>query len=59
MKTNNTKPEANKMYSFHSRFLTAAQARSAAKKLNIERHLYYTRVQEKGEIYFDLRIENK
>jgi hypothetical protein len=53
-----TKAVDGKMYSFHSRYSSIAAAKENAKKLNSEKHAYYKKVTEKGNVYFDVRIEN-
>lgn len=53
-----SKPVANKMYSYNSRFSKIEDAKEKAKELNSEKHAYYKKVTEKGGIYFDVRTEN-
>ena len=53
-----TKPLANVSYSFHSRYGTKEGAKEAVKMLIGDKHVYYTRIQEKGFPYWDVRIQN-
>ena len=53
-----TQPIKGKMYSFEIRLTWRSAARAIANRLNSEKHAYYTKVQEKGNIYFDVRTEN-
>lgn len=54
-----TKAIAGLTYSFNSRYNSTKDAKAKAQELaNRYKHVYYTRVKEKGNAYYDVRTSN-